>query len=222
MREVLSQPTTFDVLSHHPYAVREPLSPAFNDDDVSVVDLRKLIRPLREAESAGRISPPGRKRVWVTEFAYDSAPPDPDGVPVERLARWVQQALRAFWQQGVDTATWFLVRDQAIPAGGGFNTSFQSGLYYSDGRVKPIRRAFLFPLTVAGRPNKVWTRAPRDGTLVIERLDRRRTRGPERWIRLAGVPVRAGQVVERRVSLDRGDRIRARVGGEASRRWTVR
>jgi polysaccharide biosynthesis protein PslG len=221
VRYWLSEPTTFDVLSHHPYATREPLAGARSSKDVSVPDLGRLLKPLREAEAAGRLSPAGRRRLWVTEFSYDSSPPDPDGVPVERLARWVQQAMRSFAGQGVDTVTWFTVSDQvATPAT--FSQTFQSGLYYADGRVKPVRRAFSFPLTVGGRPLKVWTRSPVAGTLVIERLDRRSSGPTERWIELARTQVALGDFVTRRVPVHRGDRIRARVGDQASRRWTVR
>lgn len=47
-----------------------------------------MSRPLRRAQRSGRISPRGRKRLWVTEVSWDSSPPDPRGVPAARHARW--------------------------------------------------------------------------------------------------------------------------------------
>lgn len=211
VRELLRRRTVFDVLSHHPYSTRGPMAPAFSPNDVSVADIGKLRRPLRAAERAGRIVPRGRKPMWVTEISWDSSPPDPQGVPRRRHARWLQEAMYVLWREGVDTITWFQIRDQApVPSFGATN---QSGVYFRNGRPKLAQRAFAFPFvpTLARRSGvRVWTRAPSRGTLVFEA---RTGRG---WRPLRRVRVRRHQVVQRRVRVSRRTQLRARVGSLAS------
>ena len=215
VRKLLSRRTVFDVLAHHPYSVRGPRSPALNRDDVSVADLAKLRRPLRRAQRSGRISPRGGKRLWVTEFSWDSSPPDPLGVPAARHARWLQEAFYVLWRSGVDTIAWFQVRDQAPEPS--FAATSQSGVYFRDGRPKLAQRSFAFPLVIDRRrrkPLRAWTRAPAAGTLVFERRTRRG------WRPVVRVRVRRHQVILRRVpSAPRGTRFRARVGGATSLPW---
>jgi len=88
----------FDVLSHHPYSVGRPRRRALNRDDVSIPDLGKLRRILAAARRQSEL--PRTPRLWVTEVSYDSSPPDPDGVPAARHARWVAETLYLSWRQG--------------------------------------------------------------------------------------------------------------------------
>jgi hypothetical protein len=209
-------PARFDVLAHHPYSVGSPRRHAINGDDVSIPDIGKLTRLLRAAERSGGALPHKRHRVWVTELSYDSAPPDPLGVPVARQARYLEEAFYLLWRQGVDTITWFQIRDQQpLPS---YAASNQSGVYFDDGRPKPAQRAFRFPL-VAERAGpgslRVWGRAPLAGLLRIER------RSAAGW-RLARV-VRAaahGTFLVRIAARGR-TRLRARVGGETSLTWVA-
>ena len=216
VRDWLAGRTRFDVLSLHPYSTRGPLAPALNDDDVSVPDLRKLVAPLRAAERAGRITPRGTRPVWVTEMSWDSSPPDPNGVPAATHARWVAQALRELWRQGVATVVWFQIRDQAHEPS--YGATSQSGLFLRDGTPKPAAAAFALPLVAdavrGGRAN-VWVRVPAAGTLVLER------RRAGRTATVARLRVRAGQVVQRRVAARGGDSLRARVGERTSRAWRL-
>lgn len=214
VRELLKRRSTFDVLSHHPYSTRGPRAPAFNRDDVSVADMRKLGRPLRAAARAGRVLPRGRKRLWVTELSWDSSPPDPRGVPERRHARWLQDALYVLWRAGVDTVTWFQIRDQAPEPS--FALTNQSGVYFRDGRPKLAQRAFAFPFVLDRTSRsavKVWTRAPAAGTLVLER----RTGGA--WRAVRRVRVRRHQVVLRRLRAGRRTELRARMGTATSIPW---
>src|SRR5205807_6855079 len=74
------QPAHFDILAHHPYSIAGPWWRALNSDDVSLPDFGKLTRVLHAAERSGRALPHGHKQLWVTEFSWDSNPPDPQGV----------------------------------------------------------------------------------------------------------------------------------------------
>jgi len=204
VRELLRAPARFDVLSHHPYAVSGPRIGALNAENVSIADMHRLRRVLRRAGQGG-------KRLWVTEVSWDSAPPDPDGVPARRHAQWTQEALYELWRQGVDTVTWFQIRDdEPRPS---FAATNQSGMYLTDGRPKLSQRAFAFPLVLtprAGGRARAWTRAPAAGRLVLQR------RVAGRWRSIDRVSVRRHQVVQRSVRVPRGISVRARVSGLTS------
>ena len=205
-------PAHFDVLAHHPYTVGGPRRAALNTDDVSVPDLRKITRPLRQAERFGRALPRKRHRLWVTEFSWDSNPPDPQGVPAQRHARWLAEAFELFWRQGVDTIAWYLLRDQAAPP---FDITYQSGLYSRDGVAKPAARAFRFPFTARRRGARVgvWGRLPADGVLRVQR------RAGGSWRTIATRRGRVGDVKTLSVRAPRGARIRATVGDLTSISW---
>ena len=116
----------FDVWAHHPYTSGGPMHHANGKDDVSLPDLWKMKVLLDAAVRTGNLASRGPVRFWVTEFAWDTSPPDPKGVPEQLHARWVAEALYRMWSQGVSLVTWFQVRDQPFTS----STPFQSGLYF--------------------------------------------------------------------------------------------
>jgi hypothetical protein len=108
----------------------------------------------------------------VTEFSWDTSPPDPKGVPVNLEARWVAEALYRMWTSGASLVTWYLLRDEP-PA----TSYFQSGLLFRgksivSARPKPAFTAFRFPLV--GLPTHggfhVWGRTPagKPGRVLVE------------------------------------------------------
>jgi hypothetical protein len=208
------EPARFDVLAHHPYSVGFPRRSALNPDDVSIPDIGKLTKLLRAAERSGRALPRKHHRMWVTEVSYDSSPPDPEGVPVARHARYLEEAFYLLWRQGVDTITWFQIRDQ-LPQPS-YAASNQSGIYFADGRAKPAQRAFRFPLVAerAGRTTlRVWGRAPIAGSVRIER------RAGSGWRLVRAVrAARHGTFLVRIAARGRMT-LRARVGAETSLAW---
>jgi hypothetical protein len=213
-----AHPASFDVLSDHPIAVGSPSESAKSPLDVTTPDLARLTKVLRKAEATKRVRPAGAKPLWVTEFWYDSDPPDPDGVPLGLQARWYAQDLYSFWKQGAQVAIALQIRD--APEGPSYGATNQSGTYFVDGSPKPSARVFRFPF-VARRtgPFKVeaWGIAPRPGTVAIQAyrsgswqtLGRTRAQGP-------GHPFRI------EVQLLRFARLRAVVGGEVSLPWSQR
>jgi hypothetical protein len=167
---------------------------------------------LKKATKAGTALPGGHKPLWVTEFSYDSNPPNPGGVSLRTQAHWLEEALYLFWKQGVSTAVWYLVRDQA-PAYN--NTSFYSGVYFYNGNPKPSMRAFQFPFVVwpNGRHATVWGIAPKGGSVAVQR---RRGRA---WKTLFKVRVSAGGVFKRSIKGSLHGKFRAVVGGTDSLTW---
>jgi hypothetical protein len=209
-----ASPARFDVLSHHPYSVGSPARHALNADDVSIPDLGKITALLRAAERTGGALPRKRHRLWVTEVSYDSSPPDPDGVPVATQARYLEQAFYELWHEGVDTITWFQIRDQLpIPS---YAASSQSGVYFNDGTAKPAQQAFRFPLVAvrSGRAAlRVWGRSPVAGVVQIQR------RAGASWVVLRTVRVKRHGVFYVRVPARRKTSVRARIAGETSIAW---
>jgi hypothetical protein len=218
-KERCKHPAHLDALSHHPYSVGSPQRRALNADDVAIPDLGKLTRPLRKAERTGRVLPRRHKRLWVTEVSWDSNPPDPDGVPEKRHARWLAETFRLLWQQGVDTITWFQVRDAApVPS---FGSTYQSGVFFRDGRPKRAVRAFRFPFTAVSKGGRVsvWGRAPSKGRVNIQ-FD-----SGAGWKTVTHLNAgRTGAVFTKRVRSRGRGRMRAVAArsGRASLPWSVR
>ena len=162
----------FDIWSHHPYTSGGPTHHAAAPDDVSLGDLPEMRRVLLAGVEAGSIVSSQPVQFWVTEFSWDTNPPDPKAVPVRLQARWVAEALYRMWNSGVSLVTWFTLRDQPID-----QSFYQSGLFFGGAslamaRPKPAFTAFRFP--VVGIPIRhgflVWGRSPSGdaGRVIVE------------------------------------------------------
>jgi hypothetical protein len=210
-------PAHFDVAAHHPINVGAPRREAFNPDDISTPDIDKLKRIIRKAERTGRARPGGRKPIWATEIWWDSDPPDPDGVPARKHARWLAESFYLLWKQGVRTVVWFQIRDPALS--GSHAETFETGLFLRDGTAKPAYRAFRFPFAAERRNERqvrVWGKAPSAGQVAIQR---RRAGG---WRTLERVRAGASRIFVERVTLRGSAFLRARAGGETSLSWRQR
>jgi hypothetical protein len=205
---------SFGALAHHPYSVRGPRGTALNGDDVSLPDMGKLKRILRAAERLR--TAPGRHRLWVTEVSWDSKPDDPDGVPESTQAQWLSEALMVLWRQGVDTITWFQVRDQPGP---NYSATVQSGIYRFNGRPKRSAQAFAFPLAIerhTSRSARVWLRAPASGRVTVQ------ARRGGRWVAVKTVAGTRHEVREVTVTLKGATALRAVQGAATSLAASVR
>jgi hypothetical protein len=206
------KPARFDVLAHHPINVGNPRRRALNADDASTPDIGKLRQILGKAQRSGRALPrKPKKPIWATEIWWDSRPPDPNGVPERKHARWLVQSLYLLWQQRVERVVWFLIRDQA--ENGNFAIGGQSGLYTHEGEPKLARRAFAFPFVADRRRGKVklWGVAPGKGKVQIERK-----RGGE-WRRMKAVRAKGGsRVFVGTATVPRRAKLRAVQGGKRS------
>jgi hypothetical protein len=209
-------PARFDVLAHNMYSWGSPQTHAFWPDDVAIPDLGKLTRVLRAAERTGRALPRVRHPLWITEVGYDSAPPNPFGVPVARDARWLNEVLAELWREGASSIFWYLIVDEPpIPS---YSLTTQSGLYYVDGEPKqPMLSAFRFPIDAwraGGTTVDVWVRAPTGGRLEIQRY------GRSGWATVQAREVHAGASFLTAVGSGGGG-IRARIGADISVAWRV-
>jgi hypothetical protein len=85
----------------------------------------------------------GRKPLWLTEYGYQTNPPDRVfGVPWATQARYLRDSFAiARAHPRITMLLWFLLRDEADPA------RWQSGLIAADGRRKPAFAVFRAELT---------------------------------------------------------------------------
>jgi len=133
-----------DAYAHHPYASnpqREtPWGPkCVNCQTIAMADLERLEREVDRAF--------GPKRIWLTEYGYQTNPPDVYlGVsPSEQATYVASSALRVYRSASVDMLVYFMVRDDGAPAG------WQSGVRWQDGSAKPSYAAFRMPLIQTAR-----------------------------------------------------------------------
>jgi hypothetical protein len=208
-------PTYFDAIDSHPYGIYGPNWHALNADDVSVPDVYKLVRVLHAAEKLGTSMPAGAKGNWVTETSWDTDPPDPNGVPIQKQARWMEQAFYNLWKQGVSTVLWWqLVDSPPIP---NYASTYQAGTYYLNGQPKPSATSFRFPFITWRKNYKtvtIWSRSPATGVLSIQDLIL------GKWKNITRVRVSANEVFEVPVHLIFKRQLRAKVGSYASLPWT--
>ena len=141
-----------DAYAHNPYPARPhvetPLSAGCGRcHSLTLGALRRLQQETSKAW--------GPKRLWLTEYGYQTNPPDPVfGVTPAVQARYVADAaLRAYKASRVDMLVQFLVVDDADPDG------WQSGLFTARGSPKPAARVFSLPLAQVlrrGADTTVW------------------------------------------------------------------
>jgi hypothetical protein len=205
----------FDVLAHQPIdnTGKGPLQSGPTEYDVSTPDLSRVVNILRSAERLATIS--GRAHpVWVTEFWWDTKPPNPVGAPPLTQARWIAQTLYLYWKAGADTAINFQIRDSTEYPN--THNGFQSGLYFLDGSAKPGLTAFRFPFVtdrVDETTLRAWGRSPEAGQLRIQRQE-----GP-RWKTVKRLQVDKGAVFLTRLRLSGNQRLRATAGASTSIVW---
>jgi len=209
--------TRFDIWSHHPYTSGGPThrSAKNRPGDVQIGDLSRMRRTLAAARRGGRIvTDRASVPFWVTEFSWDTSPPDRKGVPSARHARWVSEALYRMWRSGVSLVTWTQLRDYPFPA-----FAYQAGFYRWDpgrdefNKPKLSLTAFRFPFVAFRRRGgiTVWGRTPTSQSVPIV-IQRKTSRG---WVRLARVSPNAYGIFSRRIST-------RKTRGKVRARWVAR
>jgi hypothetical protein len=191
-----------DAYAHNPYpthpAVESPLSGACRScGDVSMANLDRLLAEVRRDF--------GHKPVWLTEYGYQTNPPDRLlGVKPGLQALYVSEAaLRAYQAPGVTMLIQFLLRDE--PDLG----RFQSGLFTVTGVAKPAYHAFRLPLaqvTRRGSRTVLWGQV-RPGTGAWPYRLQVRASGAWRWYGSTQRTNRSG-FLSRTVTLPPGSLVR--------------
>lgn len=179
--------------AHHPYELsRAPDEPSTHPDVwltlENLRDLTSLLRRIRERYGQSTAKP---VPLYLTQYGYQTKPPDPDGVSPERQAEYLNQAEYLTWRnRSVRTLAQFPLVDQGSPIA----TTFQSGLRTSTGERKPAYDAYALPVWLpssrvrAGRRLSVWglvRAAPNGGRVQVSVQVRLRAGHP--WQRVARV-----------------------------------
>jgi hypothetical protein len=205
-------PAHFDLMASDPYDVGGPTVHAASPLDASAPDLAKLTRIVKAAVKTHTLLPSQAKPLWVTEFSYESNPPNRQGVSLATQARWLEQCFYVFAHEGVSTVLWYLVRDQPPP----YSLNYTSGVYFRDGKPKPSYTAYRFPLVVmpAGQGAQIWGITPVSGTVQVQH----RIGGS--WRTVAKFSRGAGKIFYKDVSNLPKGQYRATVDGQDSLVWS--
>jgi len=142
-----------DAYAHHPHPASAYETPTeggcFGAEckTVTLANLRVLVDAVRRAWGGG-------KRIWLSEWGYQTNPPDKFlGVAPRLQAQYIGEAARLVYRtRQVDMLIQFLYQDEPQ------TDRFQSGLLNSRGRAKPGLYAFMFPLasTADGSVARLW------------------------------------------------------------------
>lgn len=219
----------FDAYDIHPYTTGGPDHEG-GVNDVELGDLPKLQRLLRAADRAGRIKgAPRRTPLWVTEFSWDSKPPDPGGLAMNIETRWTAEALHRAWRAGVSDFFWFSLRDFPYEPSLPFSETIQAGLYFrgpspAEDKPKQVLYAFRFPFVAYPRRRGLafWGRTPDSGPgrLAIQLLRHGHWR-TALVTRAAGNGIFQG-IVRTSYGHDRRGAARAIYAGEPSLRFSMK
>jgi hypothetical protein len=154
--------------AHHPYETAfAPTTPPRDPEHFTIANLTRLSALLGRIRA--RYGVPRAVPLHLTEFGYQTAPPDRLGVSFARQAAYLAQAeYLAYRDRQVRTLSQFLLVDDGDPV----DRTFQSGLMLADGTAKPAFDAYTMPVvlprtTVArGARLRVWgfVRAAANGT----------------------------------------------------------
>ncbi|MEV4420641.1 hypothetical protein AB0L40_11805 [Patulibacter sp. NPDC049589] len=216
LKKTCSDVTRADTFSLHPYAVDRPSRSAYDADDATVPDLSRITTVLKAARAARTVGPK-LPRTWVTEVSYDSSPPDPKGIPLATRARYISEVMWRTWRAGAEKVIWYLMRDDAPTPS--FASTYQSGIFYRDGRRKSDARAFRFPLLVTGSNAKrmnVWLRTPSAGTTAVQ------VRRGGKWATVNKGKLPVNGVASVKVPRSEVTAVRAISGKATSYVWTVK
>ncbi len=149
-----------DAVAHHPSS---PLSSAASeneqDESVTITTISRLTAALDKLQSRGRIlngsaiGADQSKRpldLYVDQYGVQTNPPDLwFGSSLQDQAELYQRAAYAMWKNPrVALFGQLLWRDQSADAPSSGIGSWQSGLYFADGKAKPSAAAFSAPFWV--------------------------------------------------------------------------
>jgi hypothetical protein len=181
MRGMHSAHARFDAYAHHPYPVTSGERPfgfargvcRYCRGVMTLANLPVLLREVRRDF--------GAKRIWLTEYGYQTSHGERFAVSQRTQAAYVSQAaLRVKNAPRVDVLIHFLVRDDSRASG------WQSGFLTSFGAVKPSFQAYMLPLAQVSRKHlrtTVWGQVRPGKGKRVYRLQRL-ARG--RWVWIGG------------------------------------
>jgi hypothetical protein len=207
------KPARADAFGYHPHGVEfGPENPNPDRDQAQIGDLPRLFAVLDRLTRMGRIGAPRKLfDVYLTEFGYQTSPPDHDvGISLGRQARYLQQAAYLAWRlPRVRNLTQYQWRDEPVIVRGRGVKSYsgwQSGVRYVNDKPKPAFKAFLHPFVIdvgaRGTVARFWGQIrPGSGVRTVTLL--RLRRGQKVFRRVAEVATDAHGYWTRRLPIER-------------------
>jgi hypothetical protein len=138
-------------IAYHPYTPPAGPHVAEGPDDAAIGQLSRLRATIDALARRGKL--PSRLPIWVTEFGYQTKPPDPfQGAPLKRAAAFMDESeWIAFRNPRVASYSQYtLFDDPPRPGSGPLRwSSWQAGLHFLNGKRKPyVYDAFRLPVFV--------------------------------------------------------------------------
>lgn len=205
----------------HPYTLAGgPNVKTSHRDEVTISYLHRLVRTLNRLGAKKRLK---RRRmpIWVTEFGFQTDPPDPFQSPIGKVPGFMGLSEWLSWRNPrVASHAQYLLRDDRA-SGSGFAryAGFQTGIRFANRRAKPgVYNAYRLPFFVRRRGSRrveVWggVRAAGKGrTVTIQ------SRRGKKWRKLGTAKTQARGYFRRilRVSSPGKRRYRFRAGNRSS------
>jgi hypothetical protein len=163
-------------IAYHPYTPPAGPHVAEGRDDAAIGQLSRLRATIDALARRGKL--PRRLPIWITEFGYQTKPPDPfQGTSLKRAASFMDESeWIAFRNRRVATYSQYTLYDDPPRPGGGVLrwSSWQAGLHFLNGKRKPyVYEAFSLPVFVralSGNRVEIFggRRALSSGTAQIE------------------------------------------------------
>ncbi|MEA2443814.1 MAG: hypothetical protein QOJ12_1106 [Thermoleophilales bacterium] len=185
-------------LAYHPYTLAGgPGVPTPNPDDASIANLSRVTIALDRLGARGRLKT-RRMPVWITEFGFQSRPPDPYATPLAKIpgfmgwSEWI-----AFKNPRVVSYSQYPLVDDP-----GSRSGFQSGLRFHNGKKKPgVFDAFARPLYARKSGSRVelfgGVRAASGGSVQLQT----RTSKKGKWTSLGNAALNSRGYFDKRVKV---------------------
>jgi hypothetical protein len=182
-------------IAYHPYTYAGgPDVAQKNGDDASIGELGRVERAIDALSRKHRLVG-NRLPIWITEFGFQSDPPDTFQSPIKRIPGFMGEAeWLAYRDRRVLSYSQYPLVDDPLGKGAQKYAGFQSGLRFINGSAKKaVYQAYRMPFYVRERSSRlveIWggVRADAGGTPVTIQS---RT-GHGKWTTLSGGATRLG------------------------------
>jgi hypothetical protein len=208
LKQGCSAKSNFDIFGHN--AINSPgdgpSKKANHPEDVTPADMKDLGKVLKAAERAG--TAPGQHDFWSTETWYES-PPERESLSLKGQAAAMAEAMYILWKAGGDNVIWLQIRDSKYVPPIHPLLSFQTGVYFFNGKPKPSVQALQFPFVADKKKGSskvtIWGVAPTSGKLVVQA----KAKGKGGFRKVANKQVKAGRVFKFKDTI-KGKKIKVR------------
>ena len=212
------KPAAADAFGYHPHGIkRGPEDPNPDREQAQIGDLPRLFTVLDRLTRSGRIgAPSGGFDLYLTEFGYQTSPPDHIiGISLRRQSTFLQQAAYLAWRHPrVRNVTQYQWRDEPVAYRGKGSPAYagwQSGLRYVNDRPKPAMATYVSPFVVDVAPGRnrarLWGQV-RPGSGAREITVLRLRRGANTFTPVAHARTDARGYWTRNMTVERGAKYR--------------